>query len=51
MGLQELNFGQIWGFEMEISLNLGSRMANLVKFVIFVEKGSLKKWNKLKWGS
>ena len=27
---------------MKICVNLGSRTANLVKFVIFVEKGELK---------
>ena len=31
--------------ERKFCINLGSRMANFVKFVIFAEKGGLKNWN------
>ena len=37
--------------ERKFCINLGSRTANSVKFVIFVEKGVLKNWKMLKWGS
>ena len=36
---------------MEILCKFRSRTAHFVKFVIFVEKGGLKNWNMLKWGS
>ena len=53
IGLKELNFGKKYGLknciltkfeamEWKFFINLGSRMANLVKFEIFVEKGVLK---------
>ena len=47
----ELKFCQIWGFEIEFFVNLGSRTASLVKSYNSVEKGLLQNWNMLKWGS
>ena len=37
--------------EQKFCVNLGSRTANFVKVLIFVEKGVLQNWNMLKWES
>ena len=42
---------KIWGFGIEIFVNLGSRTANFVKIYDFFWKGVLKNWIMLKRGS